>query len=85
MNPEDIITIKPGVILQGDGGVSSGAIVLMHKQADEYSDIILCLAPASTHYPFVVWTYSHARGMCHVGKYFKDLQEALDLYNTREW
>jgi hypothetical protein len=85
MSPDDVSTIKPGIVLQGDGGVSAGATILMNKQADEYTDIILCLAPASTHDPFVVWTYNHARGKCLKGEYFDNLQHALFAYEEREW
>jgi hypothetical protein len=81
----EISTIKPGVILEGDGGVSRGATVLQHKQADEYTDIVLCLAPASPLHPFVVWTYNHARGTCQRGDYFETLQEAINVYNEREF
>ena len=82
---DDVSTIKPGIVLQGDGGVSSGATILMHKQADEYTDVILCLAPKSTYDPFVIWTYNHARGKCLRGEYFNSLQYALNAYEEREF
>ena len=82
---EDITTIRPGIVIEGDGGVSRGATILMHKQADEYTDVILCLAPQSIHDPFVVWTYNHARGRCLSGEYFNNLQHALNAYEEREF
>ena len=82
---DDVSTIKPGIVLQGDGGVSSGATILMHKQADEYTDVILCLAPESIYDPFVIWTYNHARGKCLRGEYFNSLQYALNAYEEREF
>ena len=81
---DDVSTIKPGIVLQGDGGVSTGATILMNKMADEYTDVILCLAPKSEYDPFVVWTYNHARGTCLRGEYFNNLQYALQAYEERE-
>jgi hypothetical protein len=34
MDGNSVSTIKVGIYLQGDGGASSGAIVLAHKEAD---------------------------------------------------
>jgi hypothetical protein len=82
---EDLSTIKPGIYLQGDGGVSSGALILANKQADNFTDVILCYAERSQFHPFVVWSYEHASGMCRRGDYFTTLQEAMNVYNEREW
>lgn len=84
MRPKDISTIKPGIVIEGNG-TSAGATVLQHKQADEYTDVVLCLAPNSPIHPFVVWTYTHATGACSRGDYFDNLQDALNTYNHREW
>ena len=82
---EDVSTIKPGIVLQGDGGASTGATILMNKQANEYTDVILCLAPKSEYHPFVVWSYEHASGICRRGEYFDNLQYALNAYEEREF
>ena len=84
MNPDNVSTIKPGVVIEGSGA-SSGSTILMNKQADEYTDVVLCLAPASPYHPFVVWTYTHARGTCMRGDYFDNLPAAINIYNNREW
>lgn len=81
---EDISTIKVGIVLQGDGGVSTGAIVLANKMADNYTDVILCYASASTHDPFAVWTYNHENGRCYRGEYFDTIEEAVNCYILRE-
>jgi len=81
-----LVTITEGTILQGDGGASTGAVIIKHKQADEYTDIILCDASERSPYdPYVVWTYNHARGTCHVGEYFNKLEYALSAYEEREF
>ena len=82
---KDVSTIKPGIVLQGDGGKSTEATVLQHKQADQYTDVVLCLAPLSPYHPFVVWSYEHASGMCRRGEYFDNLQYALNAYEEREF
>jgi hypothetical protein len=82
MNPDNVSTIKPGVVIEGNGA-SRGATILMNKQADEGADVILCLAPESPHHPFVVWTYHHARGTCMRGDYFDNLPDAINIYNNR--
>jgi hypothetical protein len=82
---DDVTTIKPGIVLQGDGGVSTGAIVLAHKQVDNYTDVILCFAEASTYDPFVVWTYNHERGTCSQGEYFNRIDYAVSAYAEREF
>jgi len=82
---EKVTTLKIGIVLQGDGGVSSGAIVLAHKMADEFSDVILCYSAASPHDPFVVWTYEHERGICRRGEYFNSIFHATYAYEEREW
>lgn len=84
---EDTITdtIRPGSYLKGDAGVAEGALVLMNKMVDEYTDVILCCAPKSVAHPFVVWTYNLSNGACSRGDYYETLEEALERYNTREW
>jgi hypothetical protein len=82
---ENISVLRPGITLEGDGGVSTGAIVLANKQADEFTDIILCFAPKSIHDPFVVWTYENASCVCRRGDYFRTLKEAMNIYEKREW
>ena len=85
MDGNSIVTIKVGTYLQGDGGASSGAIVLDHKHVDNYTDVILCYAPESPHDPFVVWTYNHARGTCSKGEYFTRIDYAVSAYSEREF
>ena len=85
MPDEVIVTIKVGTVLQGDGGVSTGATVLAHKMADEYTDVILCYAPNSPRDPFVLWTYNHERGTCSKGDYFYHLEAAVEFYKHREY
>ena len=85
MDGNSLVTIKVGVILEGDGGASTGAKVLAHKQADNYTDVILCFAEASPHDPFVVWTYNHERGTCSKGEYFNQLEHAISAYAEREF
>lgn len=85
MNHEDIILIKPGVRLQGDGGASTGAVILANKQADTFTDVILCYSETSPHDPFVVWTYHHERGICARGDYYNNIKEAMNRYEEREW
>ena len=85
MTPEDISTIKPGIYLQGDGGVSTGALVLANKQADNFTDVILCYAENSPHHPFIVWSYEHASGICRRGDYEETLEAAMNIYKEREW
>ena len=85
MSPENISVLKAGIRLQGDGGASTGAIVLANKEADNFTDVIICYAENSPHHPFVVWSYEHASGMCRRGDYFATLQEAVNVYNEREW
>jgi hypothetical protein len=81
-----IVTITEGTVLQGDGGASTGAIVLQHKQADNYTDVILCDASVGSPYdPYVVWTYNHERGTCSRGEYFNNLDYAKSAYEEREW
>ena len=85
MDGNSLVTIKVGTYLQGDGGVSTGAIVLDHKQADNYTDVILCYASESPHDPFVVWTYEHATGVCRKGEYFDRIDYAVSAYAEREF
>ena len=85
MDGNSLVTIKVGTYLQGDGGASSGAIVLAHKEADNYSDVILCYAPESPHDPFVVWTYNHENGACSKGEYFNRIDYAVSAYAEREF
>lgn len=85
MTEQTICTIRPGIVLQGNGGVSSGATVLAHKSADEYTDVILCHAPASIYHPYVVWTYNHETGSCFTGDYYKTEAEARERYAEREY
>ena len=85
MDGNSLVTIKVGTYLQGDGGASTGAIVLAHKEADNYSDVILCYAPESPHDPFVVWTYNHERGRCSKGEYFNRIDYAVSAYAEREF
>jgi hypothetical protein len=85
MAGETIVTIKEGTILQGDGGASTGAVIIKHKEADEYTDVILCDASLGSPYdPYVVWTYNHERGSCSRGEYFNKLEHALSAYEERE-
>jgi len=81
----EFVTIAPGIALQGDGGVSTDAVVLQNKQSSPGTDIILCLAPRSPHDPYVVWTYVHETGQCQSGKYFPELAQALAAYDERTW
>jgi hypothetical protein len=85
MDGNSIVTIKVGTYLQGDGGASSGAMVLAHKEADIYTDVILCYASESPHDPFVVWTYEHATGVCRKGEYFDCIDYAVSAYAEREF
>lgn len=85
MDGNSLVTIKVGTYLQGDGGASKGAIVLAHKEADNYSDVILCYAPESPHDPFVVWTYNHENGACSKGEYFNRIDYAVSAYAEREF
>jgi hypothetical protein len=85
MDGNSIVTIKVGTYLQGDGGASRGALVLAHKQADNYTDVILCYASESPHDPFVVWTYEHATGVCRKGEYFDRIDYAVSAYAEREF
>lgn len=81
----NVSTLKVGIVLQGDSGVSTGATVLANKMSDEYSDVILCYAPASPYHPFVVWTYLHESGRCSKGEYFDNILHATFAYEEREW
>lgn len=81
----NVSTIKVGITLQGDGGTSKGALILANKMSDEFTDIILCYAPASPHDPFVVWSYEHASGICRRGEYFDNILHATFAYEEREW
>jgi hypothetical protein len=85
MDGNSIVTIKVGTYLQGDGGASRGALILDHKQADNYTDVILCYAAESPHDPFVVWTYNHERGTCSKGEYFNRIDYAVSAYAEREF
>lgn len=85
MEEEEIITIKPGTRLQGDGGASSGALVLMNKPALPGSDVILCVSEKSPWHPFVVWTYHHSTGMCEHGDYFDILEKAQKRFEERNY
>ena len=85
MDGNSIVTIKVGTYLQGDGGASSGAMVLAHKEADIYTDVILCYASESPHDPFVVWTYEHDTGVCRKGEYFDRIDYAVSAYAEREF
>jgi hypothetical protein len=72
-----VSTIQVGTVLQGDGGVSTGATILANKvSADIECDVILCHAPASTYHPFVTWIYHHESGRCYWGHYFETIEEA---------
>jgi hypothetical protein len=85
MSEITIITITEGTILQGDGGASSGAVILKHKEVDNFTDVILCDASVGSPYdPYVVWTYNHASGACSRGEYFNKLEHAEWAYNERE-
>jgi hypothetical protein len=81
----NVTTLKVGIILQGDSGASTGAMILAHKPSDEFTDIILCYASNSPHDPFVVWTYEHATGICRRGEYFSNILHAVFAYDEREW
>ena len=86
MSDTTIVTITEGTILQGDGGASRGAVIIKHKEADEYTDVILCDASLHSPYdPYVVWTYNHALGRCLRGEYFNKLEHALSAYEEREF
>ena len=85
MSPENISVLRPGIRLEGDGGASTGALVLANKQADNFTDVILCYAENSPHHPFVVWSYENASCICRRGDYFKTLEEAMNVYKEREW
>lgn len=79
-----VSTITTGTILQGDGGVSTGATVLANKpSADLECDVILCHAPASSHDPFVTWIYHHETGRCYLGHYFPTLEEGYEDFKKR--
>ena len=78
------VTIKPGVVLEG-AGASKNAIVLAHKPADNFTDVVLCLATSSPYHPYVVWTYNHESGKCFQGDYFKTIEEATARYTEREF
>ena len=81
----NVTTLKVGIVLQGDGGASTGAMILAHKPSDEFTDIILCYASNSPHDPFVVWKYEHATGICRRGEYFSNILHAVFAYDEREW
>jgi hypothetical protein len=83
--PIFVVTIKPGVYLERDAGVSKGALVLANKECDGFTDIVLCYAEASQHHPFVVWSYEHSSGLCRRGDYFTNLEEALNRYKERNY
>jgi hypothetical protein len=85
MDGQSLVTIKVGTILEGDGGVSTGAIILAHKEADNLTDVILCYASGSPHDPFIVWTYEHERGRCRRGEYFNRIDYAVSAYAEREF
>jgi hypothetical protein len=82
---DEVSTIRPGIRLQGHGnGVDVGAVVLANKQADEYTDVVLCYSETSAD-PYIVWTYTHSNGMCYAGNYFKDITDAALRYREREY
>lgn len=84
MSQPIISTIKVGTVLQGDGGVSTGATILAHKPSvDIECDVILCHAPASSHDPFVTWIYHHESGRCYWGHYYQTIEEATEDYTKR--
>jgi hypothetical protein len=85
MMPDNVSVIKPGVIIEGDNGASRGAVIIANKQADNFTDVVLCLASESPHHPYVVWTYRHDNGRCFDGNYFKTLDEAMARYIEREY
>jgi hypothetical protein len=83
MGKDIVSTLKIGVLLQGDGGVSSGAMVLANKSSvDIEADVVLCYAPTSLH-KFVTWTYYHPTGSCNWGHYFTTIQEAVEDFERR--
>ena len=83
MSEPVISTIKVGTVLQGDGGVSTGAVVLAHKPSvDIEADVVLCYASSSLH-SFVTWTYFHTTGSCMWGHYYDNIAEAVTDYERR--
>jgi hypothetical protein len=61
--------------------LSNGAVELLRKPAGKDHDIVLALLGGQ----FVTWTYHKKDGLYRSGDYFgKDLQSALDGYNSRE-
>jgi hypothetical protein len=86
MTPKNtIVTIKIGTVLQGDGGVSTGAMILNLKSSNTDCDTILCYAPESPHDPFVVWTYNHTTGSCVWGEYFNNINDAANRFAERNY
>lgn len=78
-----VTTIAAGIRLQGDGGQSSGALILTHKPSiDVECDVILCYSETSPH-PFITWTYHHDSGRCYRGHYYKTHEEAVEDYKNR--
>lgn len=75
----DLTTIRVGVALEGDGGVSTGAIVLDHVVMGDDHDEILCFAPNSRD-KFVIWEYTHSTGRCARGQYFSTLVNAMEQW-----
>jgi hypothetical protein len=82
---ENISVLRPGIVIEGDDGASKHAMVLANKQADNFTDVILCWAPNSPHDPFVVWSYENASGVCRRGDYFNNIIDAVRIYEDREW
>lgn len=82
-----VSVIKTGIVLQGDGGASSGAEVLQCKPALTYDNctVVLCKAPNSPHHPFVVWTYNEITGRCAHGDYFTNVVDAAKRFEERNW
>jgi len=82
-----IDTLAPGIILQGDNGVSTGARVIDCKPSLAYdvNSVIVCHAPNSTAKPYVVWTYNHDSGRCLTGHYFETESEAMERFHSRNW
>lgn len=82
-----VSVVRTGTILQGRGGASSGATVLLSKDSpvDEHCTIILCHAPASPYHPYVVWTYNEITGACSTGDYFDNQAAAAARFADRTW
>jgi hypothetical protein len=76
MAMDNISVLRVGIVLEGDGGVSTGAIVLDHRIYDDATDEVLCLAPKSPD-KYVIWKYDHKTGRCSQGQYYGMISEAV--------